>query len=120
MAQQYGMAKGDFLDPEADDLAVRLALGETHIIAETKRALSREGINVQVMEKLASSGDKDVKRSNYVILVKNLPFTTMKSELMDMFSTYGTLGRVVLPPTKTLALVLLLHPDSSSCKQMCR
>ncbi|CAI5489954.1 unnamed protein product [Closterium sp. Naga37s-1] len=39
VAQRYGVAKRDLLDPSASDIAVWLALGEAHIVADTKRAL---------------------------------------------------------------------------------
>lgn len=38
-----GVSKSELLDREAGDLAVRMALGETHVIAETKRALGDAG-----------------------------------------------------------------------------
>ena len=38
-----GVSKSELLDREAGDLAVRMALGETHVIAETKRALGEAG-----------------------------------------------------------------------------
>lgn len=103
VAKKYGMTKSEFLDPEAGDLAVRMALGETHIIAETKRALNDVGVNIDVLEEIDSGRGKE--RSDSVILVKNLPFTASEDDLIRMFSTYGTLGRVLLPPTKTIALV---------------
>ncbi|CAI5993642.1 unnamed protein product [Closterium sp. NIES-64] len=39
VAQRYGVAKRDLLDPSASDIAVWLALGEARIVADTKRAL---------------------------------------------------------------------------------
>jgi hypothetical protein len=38
-----GVSKSELLDREAGDLAVRMALGETQVIAETKRALGEAG-----------------------------------------------------------------------------
>ncbi|XP_024381120.1 uncharacterized protein [Physcomitrium patens] len=109
VARQYNMTKSEFLDPNADDLAVRMALGETHIIAETKRALSDEGVNVEVLEDVASGKEIKVTRSSTVILVKNLPFSTTEDELVSMFGVFGSIARVILPPTKTLALVEYLE-----------
>lgn len=40
-----------------------------------------------------------VQRSNTVILVKNLPAKTTAQELCEIFTHYGELGRVVLPPS---------------------
>ena len=39
VAQQMGVAKSDVLDRDAASMAVQLALGETHAIAQTKRDL---------------------------------------------------------------------------------
>ena len=105
VARQYNMTKSEFLDPNADDLAVRMALGETHIIAETKRALADEGVNVEVLDEVASGKEVKVNRSSTVLLVKNLPFLTTEAELVSMFGVFGSIARVILPPTKTLALV---------------
>lgn len=44
IARKYGVSKSDLLDREATDLAVRLALGETQVIAETKKALTNAGL----------------------------------------------------------------------------
>ncbi len=121
VARQYGMSKSEFLDPGAEDLAVRMALGETHIIAETKRSLSDEGVDVEVLEEVASGRMGKVNRSKSVILVKNLPFTTSEADLVSMFGVFGTLGRVILPPTKTLALVsLCISAYQLKCKNLCQ
>ena len=105
VSRQYNMTKSEFLDPNADDLAVRMALGETHIIAETKRALADEGVNMEVLDEVASGKEMKVNRSSTVILVKNLPFLTTEAELASMFGVFGSIARVILPTTKTLALV---------------
>jgi multiple RNA-binding domain-containing protein 1 len=88
-----------------DDLAVRIALGETHVIAETKKFLSRSGVNVAALEELASKRNDKFKRSNHVILVKNLPFNSTEEELAAMFQKHGSLDKIILPPTRVFALV---------------
>jgi len=105
LARKYGVSKSDFLDREADDLAVRIALGETQIIAETKKALANAGVNTASLEEIASGNSKGVKRSNHVLLVKNLPFSSSEGELSKMFGKFGSLDKIILPPTRTLALV---------------
>jgi multiple RNA-binding domain-containing protein 1 len=45
------------------------------------------------------------ERSDTVIMVKNIPHTTQEADLREMFGKYGDLLRVVIPPTKTIALV---------------
>ncbi|KAL2930769.1 Multiple RNA-binding domain-containing protein 1 [Bienertia sinuspersici] len=104
IARKYGISKSDFLDREADDLAVRIALGETQIIAETKKALENAGVNVESLEKLGSGKTKGVKRSNHVLLVKNLPYSSTESELSKLFGKFGSIDKIILPPTRTLAL----------------
>lgn len=44
-------------------------------------------------------------RSDTVILVKNLPFTAESSALREIFSRHGQLLRLVMPPSRALALV---------------
>ncbi|CAA2934590.1 multiple RNA-binding domain-containing 1 isoform X1 [Olea europaea subsp. europaea] len=109
IARKFGVSKSELLDREADDLAVRTALGETQVIAETKKALSKAGINVSSLEEFASGKTDGLKRSNHVILVKNLPYGSSESDLADMFGKFGRLDKVILPPTKTLALVIFVE-----------
>ncbi|KAK2983305.1 hypothetical protein RJ640_011628 [Escallonia rubra] len=105
IARKFGVSKSDLLDREADDLAVRIALGETQVIAETKKALLNAGVNTSSLEEFAAGNSDSVKRSNHVILVKNLPYGALEAELANMFGKFGSLDKIILPPTKTLALV---------------
>ncbi|XP_064986006.1 multiple RNA-binding domain-containing protein 1-like [Musa acuminata AAA Group] len=109
IARKHGIKKSDLLDSEADDLAVRIALGETHVIAETKKALSNAGINIIALEEHASKKTENTKRSNHVILVKNLPYNSSEGDLANMFGKYGSLDKIILPPTRVLALVIFLE-----------
>ena len=116
IARKNGISKSELLDREADDLAVRIALGETHVIAETKKFLSRSGVNVAALEELASKRNEKFKRSNHVILVKNLPFNSTEEELTAMFQKHGSLDKIILPPTRVFALVCQYIPVVlSSC-----
>lgn len=45
------MTKRQLLDPEAGDLAVRMALGEAQVIASTKAALAGEDLGFRVSKK---------------------------------------------------------------------
>ena len=103
IADKYGMKKGDILDTEASNLAVRVALGEAHIIEETKGFLSDNGVSTEALE-TAGRGNK-VKRSKTVLLVKNLPADTDVPELRQMFTKHGEISRFVVPPSKVLGLV---------------
>lgn len=105
IARKFGVSKSDLLDREADDLAVRIALGETQVISETKKAFKNAGVNVEALEELANNKTDGLKRSNHVLLVKNLPYGSTENELAKMFGKFGSLDKIILPPTKTLALV---------------
>jgi multiple RNA-binding domain-containing protein 1 len=107
IARKLGVKKNEILDAETDDMAVRLALAETAIINETKEYLLEEGVSLDAFGK-----KKD--RSNTIILVKNIPGSTTEEELIEMFGKFGTLGRLVLPPARTIALVEL--PDRNEAK----
>ncbi|KZV41921.1 multiple RNA-binding domain-containing protein 1-like [Dorcoceras hygrometricum] len=112
IARKYGVSKSELLDRESDDLAVRIALGETQtqVIAETKKALLSAGVNTASLEEFASGRIDGLKRSNHVILVKNLPYSSSETELASMFGKFGSLDKVILPPTNSLALVVFLEP----------
>ncbi|KAK8940474.1 Polyadenylate-binding protein RBP47C' [Platanthera zijinensis] len=113
IARKHGVSKSDFLDREADDLAVRIALGETQVVTDTKKALSNAGVNVAALEKFASEKNSNIKRSNHVILVKNLPYGSSEWDLANMFGKFGSLDKVILPPTKTLAMVIFLEASEA-------
>lgn len=102
IAARLGVDKSAIFDPAASDAAVRLAQAETHLITETKKYLEENGINV------SSFGKKE--RSETVILVKNIPFGTTKEELEELFGKHGPLGRILIPPAGTLAVVEFLTP----------
>ncbi|KAK6150250.1 hypothetical protein DH2020_017775 [Rehmannia glutinosa] len=104
-ARKFGVSKSELLDRESDDLALKIALGETQVLAETKKALSSAGVNVSSLEEFAAGKTDGLKRSNHVILVKNLPYGSSEPELSNMFGKFGSLDKIILPPTKTLALV---------------
>lgn len=84
-----------------------MALGETQVIAETKKAFKNAGVNVESLENFAAGKTDGSKRSNHILLVKNLPFGSSDGELAKMFGKFGSLDKIILPPTKTLALVCI-------------
>eukprot|EP00887_Chlorella_sp_A99_P005214 scaffold1.g5214.t1 len=133
VAAHFGISKAELLDREAGDMAVRMALGEAQVIGATKAALAEAGADVGKLEEAAAAAGraaatKAVPRSDSVLLVKNLPFSATLGELESLFGTValswpgissraragaGPLGRVVLPPTKTLALVEFLEQQDA-------
>ena len=114
------ISKADILNPDGDDgdntsPGVKLALAETHIIAETKSYLESEGIDLSAFASLESS-DRVIRarRSDTCILVKNIPYGTMADQIRDMFEPYGELARVIVPPAGTLAVVDFVHSDEAA------
>jgi multiple RNA-binding domain-containing protein 1 len=107
MAARLAVDKADVLGRDATgSSAVRLALGETQALSETRQLLEDEGI--------ASSqggGGNSNARSKTAMLVKNIPFSTTEAELIQLFEENGgPTSRVVLPASKTLALVECVEP----------
>ena len=140
VAERYGVAKRDLLDTmggaegggaEGASLAVRLAQGETHLIAQTKTWLASKGVSLEALEQHAAAssaatrggggaggggggggagagagaGAGGPRRSQTLLLVKNLSPKVTQHELSALFSRHGTLAQVLIPPARTLALV---------------
>jgi len=106
LAKQFKTSKERILDTSdgGSGAAVRLALGETQIVIEMKRFLEEEGVRLNAFDEPAK------KRSNTVILAKNLPAATETSELTPIFSRFGPIGRIVLPPSGVTALIEYCDP----------
>jgi multiple RNA-binding domain-containing protein 1 len=119
VAAHYGVSKAQLLDSSAEDLPLRMALGEAQVIAQTKAALSDLGVNAKALEaSAAASGSaaatKSVARSSSTLLVKNLPYSSDEDELMQLFTGPGrSVLRLALPPTKTLAVVEFAEPQDA-------
>uniref|UniRef100_A0A8C1I969 RNA binding motif protein 19 n=1 Tax=Cyprinus carpio TaxID=7962 RepID=A0A8C1I969_CYPCA len=108
IAEKYNTTKSQVLDHESDgSLAVRMALGETQIVQETRQFLLDNGVSLDSFSQAAG------QRSNSVILVKNLPSGVQVAELEALFSPHGSLGRVLLPPSGLTAIVEFLEPTEA-------
>lgn len=114
MAKKYDVSKSQLLaDTNArDSIAVRMALGETQIVNETKSFLLENGIDLDSFNDTEGGDEtndlekrKKRKRSKTTILVKNLPPETKPEEVESLFSKYGSLNRVLLPPHGVTAIV---------------
>ncbi|XP_028400283.1 probable RNA-binding protein 19 isoform X2 [Dendronephthya gigantea] len=100
MADRYKSNKSDVLDVQSKGgLALRMALGETQVVAETREFLMSHGV------KLDAFGQPDAKRSKTVIIVKNLQHDTKLQDLENLFKPFGHLSKLVLPPSGVTALV---------------
>ncbi len=91
---------------KGDSTAVRQAIVETDIIAENQRYFAENGVDISVALSDSSGvpGDKS-KRSDQVIIVKNLVPSVSLEDLMKLFGTYGDVTRLLLPPSRSMALV---------------
>ncbi|OQR84771.1 RNA-binding protein [Achlya hypogyna] len=107
LASRLNVQKGEILDKDAGNMAVRLAIGETMLLQENQQFFEQEGVDLGVIEGAAAKTKKGpaIERSSTVLLVKNLAFTTDETALAQLFRTYGELSRFVLPPSKTMALI---------------
>ncbi|KAL6114261.1 rbm19 [Pungitius sinensis] len=108
IADKYNTTKSQVLDHESKgSLAVRMALGETQIVQETRQFLLDNGVSLDSFSQAAAA------RSTTVILVKNLPAGVTASELEELFSPHGSLGRVLLPPSGLTAIIEFLEPTEA-------
>ena len=108
MSSKLDVKKSELLDHDSSNLAVRMALSEAHVIAETKKSLASQGVNVPALEK----GPMSV-RSNTVIMVKNLPAETNAAELSALFEPFGKVTRLVMPPSCALAIIEMSNSNEA-------
>ena len=100
IADRYSVDKSSVLDPTSEgSAAVRVALGETQLVAETRTFLESKGVHLEMF------GDEKLKRSKTIILVKNLPYGTTEVEIGQLFEPFGQLSQIILPPAGISALV---------------
>ncbi|KAJ2045249.1 Multiple RNA-binding domain-containing protein 1 [Coemansia sp. S16] len=106
ISERLSISKADLLSADSGgNPAVRLALAETHIINDTKRFFEEQGV---MLERFSNR-----ERSDTVILVKNIPYSVDEDELRSLFGKFGSLGRVLLPPSRTIAIVELLEASEA-------
>jgi len=106
IAHKFNMAKSSLLGAnqadESDNIGVRMAVAETHMINETKTFLEEHGV---LLSKFASRPGMNVDRSDTIMLIKNLPFDTEEQDLRKVLKKYGPIQRLILPPYRTVAVV---------------
>jgi len=119
LANRLGLVKGDILNVKdnlsSGDAAVRLALGETHVIEENRTFFRKHGIDMDVLVPSSSQSKvQSSKRSQTTVLVKNLPFNTSQEEITKVFHTIGgDAPTILLPPSRTIALVEYSHANDA-------
>jgi len=146
VAEALGVGRGELLDRDSQpgaSMAVRAALAETAIIAETKRFLREAGVHVPALQaaveataaataearargstgpggapsgppSASTAAETVIARSRTTLLVKNLPFAAAEGAVRDLFARHGALARVVLPPSRAVAVVEFLEPRAAA------
>jgi multiple RNA-binding domain-containing protein 1 len=141
-AAALGVGRGELLDRDASNLAVRAALAETKVVADTKQFLADNGVCLPTLESALAGaaaagaavggggargsnttsaggagggGAATVARSATTILVKNLPPECDAALLRDMFSRQGHLTRFLLPPARVLCIAE--YADAKAAKR---
>ncbi|KAB2637099.1 RNA-binding protein 19 [Pyrus ussuriensis x Pyrus communis] len=113
---EKGAKKNDKRNVAKDDVVLDMDYFKSRVKTEwSDSKSSEEDDNEEEEEKefrKVNEEEEEVwcEQSNHVILVKNLPYGSTDGELAKMFGKFGNLEKVVLPPTKTLALVVFLEP----------
>lgn len=118
-----GIRKSDILNAEAtlgggdddDDAghpynvgsAVKLALAETNVIAETKKYFESHGVDLAKFDEPADAQGRPIRppRSKTILLVKNIPYGTSADVLGALFEPHGEIKQTLIPPAGTLAIV---------------
>lgn len=111
MAERFGVDKSSISESKKKDesLAVRLAVGETQIIHETRQFLIDNGVQLDAFSQASSTS----KRSKTIILAKNLPIKTHESDLRILFEKFGKLKKIILPPYGYCALIIFEHAQEA-------
>lgn len=116
ISAKLGVKNSEILDVESGNMAVRVALAETEVIEDTKQWLEKKGVKIDILEvsvndvvyKQAVVQGKKVKRSDKVILIKNLPYSADKTELNQLFSQYGEVDSLEMPESQYLLVHYLI------------
>ena len=101
MANKLHVGKGEFLDKDHTDLAVRIAMAETKILEEIREWMGNNDVNFEAFQGSRTS----TPRSESIIIVKNLPKNAILSEISELFGRFGAVSRCIMPPSRTIAIV---------------
>lgn len=106
VSDMRGVEKSKMLthQTQKEPIAVRMALGDAQVVEEMRKFLVSNGVE------LDSFDNPQAKRSNSVIIAKNLPASTTKDELMSLFEPHGRVARVIIPPNGLTAIVDMEEP----------
>ena len=114
LAEKYGIGRADILNTAeaGGEMAVRLAIGEAHVIQENRDFFSSHGVDLSALES-GTSSTRGAARSTTTLLIKNLPFDLVSEELESMFGNFGAVSSFLVPPSKTVALVDFVEPTAA-------
>ncbi|XP_035215935.1 probable RNA-binding protein 19 isoform X1 [Stegodyphus dumicola] len=112
ISKKYNIDKSELLSAEShkgsgDSVAVRMALAETQAVLESRKFLIDNGVELDALSQPAA------ERSKTVIVVKDLPAKTQSQEIHELFSKFGTVAKVVVPPSGLMALVEFVEPSEA-------
>ncbi|XP_076818672.1 putative RNA-binding protein 19 [Clavelina lepadiformis] len=108
LSEKYNEDKNVILSStDKHSAAVRVALGETQIIKETRDFLIDNGVSLDAFSQ------PNAERSKTVIIAKNLSVGATSSELREMFEKHARLGRLLLSPSGVTAIVECLEPSEA-------
>lgn len=105
VAKRLGVKKSDLLSPDSSDAAVTQALAEASVINNVRKYFESKGIDLLAFNKK--------ERSDKIILVKNFPFETSVEEIAKLFSEFGDLKKVLMPPDGGIAMVVFKNPGQA-------
>ena len=105
ISNRLGISKSDLFDPTSADSAVKQAHAETNIIQETKFFFAANGVDLEAF--------KNNERGDSAILVKNFSFGTTHDELRKLFENYGSISKLIMPPSGTLAIIEFEQPTGA-------
>jgi len=101
ISERLGISKHELLDPTDASAAVKQAVAETTVIQEAKTYFATNGVNIEAF--------KSQQRGDTSILVKNIRNTSIE-ELRQLFEEHGTVLRVLMPPSGTIAIIQFAQP----------
>ncbi|XP_073956712.1 probable RNA-binding protein 19 [Choristoneura fumiferana] len=106
VASNYSTTKEHLLSDDNKNMsaAVKLALGETQLVAETRSFLENNGVYLDAFNTVSK------KRSKTCILIKNLPANTDSEELKALFVRFGHIARFLMPKHGISALIDFVEP----------
>jgi multiple RNA-binding domain-containing protein 1 len=106
MAEKLGLSKKELLDNEIENPAVIQGVAEKEVLDEVFDFFIKNGVNVDCLK-----AGKATQRSRSIIFVKNLPYTATRQSLEELFSRYGSIERVLMPPNRAIGLVEFVNEE---------